>query len=249
MKKSILKDFLDEQVDQYNNLSFVTNDPIQIPHQFTDRQDIEISALIIATIAWGNRKSIINNGNKLIEIMGDQPFDFIQNASEEDLRDLRFVHRTFQTDDLKWFISFLKDHYQQSASLQSAFKGENVKDRIIHFRKAMLHHKHEKRSEKHIANPESGSSAKRLNMFLRWMVRSDNRGVDFGIWKDINTAELMVPLDVHTGNTARKLELISRNANDWKALEELMGHLREFDPNDPAKYDFALFGIGVDNLL
>jgi len=248
MTKSELKTFLDKKADYYNQKSFfLKDDPITIPHQFSQKADIEIIGFLIATIAWGKRQMIINNGTKLVEIMGQQPHDFILNASPKDLKDLKFVHRTFNSIDLTYFIKALKYIYSSGQSLEDLFAGAsgNMAYKIHHFRSIFLSQNPEKRTEKHVSNPLKNSSAKRLNMYLRWMVRSDNRSVDFGIWTKIKPSELYCPLDVHTGNVARKLGLIQRKANDWKALEELMVHLKALDPKDPVKYDFALFGLGV----
>jgi len=246
MKKD-LKSFLDEKVDRYNTVDFIKDDPILIPHQFTLKEDIEIIAFLVATIAWGKRQMIIKNGQQLVEIMGYQPHDFILNASKSDLKDLNFVHRTFNAIDLKFFIESLQNIYKSGSSLEKEFSKSNepMNFKIADFRTSFLSIPHEKRSEKHISNPLKNSSAKRINMYLRWMVRNDKKGVDFGIWNSINPSELYCPLDVHTGNIARKLGFITRKANDWKALEELMVHLREMDASDPVKYDFALFGLGV----
>ncbi len=243
-----LKSFLDEKTEYYNQSRFfLKDDPITIPHLYSKKEDIEIIGFLIATIAWGKRQMIIKNGQKLVEIMGNQPHDFILNASDKDLKDLHFVHRTFNTTDLLYFIKSLNVIYRNNESIEDLFEGEqgNMAQRIFNFRTRFLSLPHEKRTEKHLSNPLKNSSAKRLNMYLRWMVRNDNKKVDFGIWKSITPAELYCPLDVHTGNVSRKLGLIQRNSNDWKALEELMTHLRNFDPEDPVKYDFALFGLGV----
>lgn len=255
MKKNLteIKDFLEESYLKYNHRSFIENDPISIPHQFSKKEDIEISAFFAATIAWGNRKSIINNAGKLTRLMDDAPLDFILNHSKKDLKPFQnFVHRTFNGMDCIFFIESLKHIYKNKGGLESAFGrsgGENVKDRIIHFRKIFLETKHLSRTEKHISNPESNSSSKRLCMFLRWMVREDKKGVDFGIWKSISPKELCLPLDVHTGNVSRALGLLQRTQNDWKAVEEITEFLKTLDQNDPVKYDFALFGLGVDGVL
>ena len=243
-----VKTFLDDKVNEYNQQSFfLKDDPVLLPKQFTKKEDIEIIGFLVATIAWGKRQMIIKNGKLLIDIMGGQPHDFIQNASKKDTQDLKFVHRTFNSIDLEYFLKALKNIYAHNNSLEFLFAEHNggMAEKIHHFRTAFLSFSPEKRTEKHISNPLKNSSAKRLNMYLRWMVRNDNRNVDFGIWQSINPSELYCPLDVHTGNVARKLGLIQRKANDWKALEELMAHLRAFDKEDPVKYDFALFGLGV----
>lgn len=249
MKQSEVKEFLDIKYQQFNTVDFINDDPISIPHQFSDKKDIEISALLIATIAWGNRKMILKNGEKLLELMNYQPFDFVKNYDLKDPSSLKFVHRTFNSEDLHFFIQALKNIYKKHDSLEECFREHReingVKGRIVNFREEMLKTEHLQRSEKHLSNPQKKSAAKRLNMFLRWMVRNDPNGVDFGIWNSINPAELYLPLDVHTGNVARKLKLVKRKQNDWQALEEIMTKLRKFDPNDPVKYDFALFGLGV----
>jgi uncharacterized protein (TIGR02757 family) len=244
-----LKLLLDEKADRYNSSSFIENDPVSIPHLFESKEDIESIAFIVATISWGNRASIIKNGLKLADIMGHQPHQFIMNASKKDLSGLDFVHRTFNRTDLTFFILSLQNLYARGG-LENAFGGKkfcgDMKNRIEHFRTEFLATNHEKRSEKHISSPLSKSACKRINMFLRWMVRNDRRKVDFGIWKSIAPAELYLPLDVHTGRIARGLGLMTRKADDWLALEEVMDHLREFDPVDPCRYDFALFGMGVN---
>ena len=243
-----IKAFLDDKVDEYNQQSFfLKDDPILLPKQFTNKGDIEIIGFLVATIAWGKRQMIIKNGQALIDIMGGQPLDFILNASNKDKDDIQFVHRTFNSIDLKYFLTALKNIYENGSSLESLFADHKggMAEKIHQFRSAFLSYGPDKRTEKHISNPLKNSSAKRLNMYLRWMVRNDNRNVDFGLWEQLKPSELYCPLDVHTGNVARKLGLIQRKTNDWKALEELMAHLRNFDPSDPVKYDFALFGLGV----
>lgn len=243
-----LKEFLDFKAEEFNQTGFITDDPISIPHLFEQKEDIESIGFIVATIAWGQRKTIINNGHKLVDIMGNQPYHYIMNASKSDLNDLKFVHRTFNAEDLAFFIRSLRRIYTENPEqgLESAFlNGNSTQERIAGFRETFLSEPHEKRSEKHVSNPLTGSAAKRINMFLRWMARNDKKGVDFGIWNQFKMSDLYIPLDVHTGNVARKLGLITRKANDWKALEELMDKLRKFDPADPCKYDYALFGLGV----
>lgn len=244
MKPSDLKEFLDEKVKLYERIAFIENDPISIPHRFTKKEDIEIIAFIMATISWGNRKSIISNGNKLCEIMGESPYDFVLSVSKKHLQKNNFVHRTFNATDLQQFISALKKMYQKDG-LENSFSGSNMMERIGNFRTEFISHFNETRTYKHVSDPFSNSSAKRLNMFLRWMVRSNKRKVDFGLWKSISASELMLPLDVHTGNVGRKLGLLKREQNDWKAVEEITNNLRKFDPKDPIKYDFALFGLGA----
>lgn len=247
---SELKELLEAKVEQYNQPNFIEDDPISIPHQFTKKQDIEIIGLIISLIAWGKRMMIINNGEKLLNIMDHSPYDFVMNYDPSYLSEIKFVHRTFNTDDLDFLLRGLQAWYKEHDSLESMFylnPDENgVKHRIFNFRTELFKTDHQQRSEKHIANPMKGSAAKRLNMYLRWMVRKDNKGVDFGLWNEISMSELCIPLDVHTGRIAKELGILKRKQNDWKALEEIMDKLRKFDPIDPAKYDFALFGLGVN---
>lgn len=250
MNKSELKEFLDAKVAQYNHPKFLESDPIQIPHRFTSSQDIEISAFLTATIAWGNRKSIINNANRMMQLMDHAPHDFILNYEESDLeRFSGFVHRTFNTTDLCYFIKSLRNIYLEHHGLEAVFSSaittDSVQPAIAHFKTVFFELPHEKRTTKHVSDPLKGSAAKRINMFLRWMVRSNSTGVDFGIWKSIPPAVLSCPLDVHSGNVARKLKLLKRKQNDAKALAELDKSLRQLDSIDPVKYDFALFGLGV----
>lgn len=247
-----IKDLLDEKYFQFNNSSFIETDPISIPHQFSKKEDIEIASLLVATIAWGQRISIINNGNKWMRLMNDEPHDFILNFSKKDaLRFNEFVHRTFNATDCIFFLNALKNIYIKHNGLESAFSKNlknnepDVKQAITDFRKLFLSFPHEYRSEKHISNPSAKSSAKRLCMFLRWMVRKDKHGVDFGIWKKIKPHQLCLPLDLHTGNVSRKLGLLTRTQNDWQAVEEITAVLRKFDSTDPIKYDFSLFGLGA----
>jgi uncharacterized protein (TIGR02757 family) len=247
-----MKEFLDIKALQYNSPGFIQSDPISIPHLFTKNEDIEIAGFLSAIIAWGQRPTIIKNGNMLVEWMDFSPHDFILNFKEKDLKPFKkFVHRTFNGEDCEFFLWSLKNIYQEHQTLENAFiKGfsssePNVKQAINLFRKRFFEIDHPARSQKHIADPEKNSSAKRLNMFLRWMVRQDKTGVDFGIWKKIQPSQLVCPLDIHSGNTARKLGLLNRKMNDWQAAEELTTVLKSFDANDPVKYDFALFGLGV----
>jgi len=241
-----LKPFLEEKVRQYNQSYFIKEDPISVPHLFSRKEDIEIAGFLAATIAWGNRKTIIKNARELLRMMDDAPFDFITGFSENDLKPfLPFVHRTFNGDDCICFLHALKNIYLNHSGLESAFSGNDVKHAIINFRDVFFETPHLKRTEKHVANPDKKSSAKRINMFLRWMVRDDGRGVDFGIWKNLKPSMLMCPLDVHSGNVSRKLGLLARKQNDWQAVEELTANLRILDKTDPVKYDFALFGLGV----
>ncbi|MGM0479155.1 MAG: TIGR02757 family protein [Bacteroidota bacterium] len=244
-----IRDLLETKYHQFNQPHFIEHDPIQIPHRFSKKQDIEIMALLMATIAWGNRKMIINNGLKLLEIMENAPYDFVVNYESGDLAHHHFVHRTFNREDLDFFLRGLKRCYKNNSSLESWFDGRedaiNCKSHLLHFRSKLMETAHAPRSEKHVSNPDKGSAAKRLNMFLRWMVRRDKNGVDFGLWNSISPAQLCLPLDVHTGRVARSMGLLRRKQNDWKAVEEMMQALRLFDPKDPVKYDYALFGLGV----
>ena len=243
-----LKEFLDFKAEFYENVTFLESDPIQLPHRFERKEDIEIIGFLIATIAWGNRKSIIKSGETLIKIMENDPFHFIQNYREGSVVHSGFVHRTFNAFDLDFFFQRLK-HMYIHGGLEKAFGSSNefpgIKGRILNFRNLFLKFEHEQRILKHISNPLKNSAAKRLNMFLRWMVRDSKRGVDFGIWKSIEQSELYIPLDIHTSNNARRLGLLTRKQDDWKALEELMLSLKKMDPIDPVKYDFALFGLGA----
>ncbi len=245
-----LKEFLDTKVDQYNLPDFLESDPIQIPHKFSAKEDIEISAFLTATIAWGNRKSIINNANKMMSLLDYAPLDFVQNHTDSDLDNLKdFVHRTYNGSDLSFFIRSLKNIYANHKGLENVFatgaSKDSVQNSISEFKKVFFEIPHPQRTTKHISDPLKGSAAKRINMFLRWMVRDASTGVDFGIWNKISPAQLSCPLDVHSGNVARKLMLLKRKQNDAKALAELDASLRKLDPLDPVKYDFALFGLGV----
>src|SRR6218665_1813497 len=243
-----LKEFLDEKVIQYNTLDFIDTDPIQIPHQFSLKEDIEIAAFLTSTIAWGNRKMIINNSKKMMALMGDSPYDFIMSHNDSQLEKLDgFVHRTFNSIDFVTFIKALQHIYLNHNGLEMAFaknqKPLSMQPSIAEFKKIFFEIAHQQRTMKHVSDPMQGSAAKRINMFLRWMVRQDKNGVDFGIWKNISMAALSCPLDVHSGNVARKLGLLTRKQNDGKALTELDSSLRLLDSNDPVKYDFALFGL------
>ncbi|MBN8697015.1 MAG: TIGR02757 family protein [Bacteroidetes bacterium] len=246
-----LKEFLDEKYEQYNRLDFIESDPISIPHRFSKKEDIEIAGFLAATIAWGQRVTIINNANKLMKLMDDAPHDFILNAKAKDLKRFNnFVHRTFNGTDAMFFMSSLQNIYKKHGGLEQVFvsksKDEACKEAIMNFRKVFFSIPHPERTGKHVSNPAENSSAKRLCMYLRWMVRDDKRGVDFGIWKNsVQAKDLMCPLDVHTGNVGRKLGLLKRSQNDWKAVTELSDNLRKLDKKDPIKYDFALFGLGV----
>ena len=245
------KEFLDNKYYQYNKPEFITTDPVSIPHRFTKKEDIEIASFLAATIAWGFRPNIIKSADKMMKMLNYSPYNFVINANSKELKSLQtFVHRTFNGDDLLFFIHSLKNIYQNHNGLQDVFyngyrKNKSIKESIIYFRKIFFECEHLQRSEKHISNPEKNSACKRLNLFLRWMIRNDKCGVDFGLWKNFSASTLLCPLDLHSGNVSRKLGLLTRKQSDWKAVEELTANLRKFDPNDPVKYDFALFGLGI----
>ncbi|MGB2086716.1 MAG: TIGR02757 family protein [Flavobacteriaceae bacterium] len=250
MKRSEIKAFLDEKAALYESQSFISNDPIQIPHQFHLKEDIEISAFLVATIAWGNRKSIISSGHKMMELMDQAPYDFIINHRPSDLKRFNnFVHRTFNGNDFVYFIKALRNIYKKHGGLEVVFAQQatpyDLQTAIHGFKNIFFSLPHPQRTQKHISDPLKGSAAKRINMFLRWMVRPSIRQVDFGLWHSLHTRQLSCPLDVHSGNIARKLKLLKRKQNDAKALFELDTQLRKMDANDPVKYDFALFGLGV----
>lgn len=252
MEQEELKDLLEELHERYNRVDFIACDPISVPHSFSRKEDIEIAGFFAAIMAWGQRSQIIKNANLLMDLMDRAPFDFVHNASKKDLSRLdKFYYRTLKSVDVCFFIEVLKRLYRQS-SLEILFsdsykRSGDLKDGLITLHSYFLGCEHQQRSMKHIANAEKGSSAKRLNMFLRWMIRSDIRGVDFGIWENIPASALYIPLDVHSGRVARDLEILKRKHNDWKAVVELTSNLRLFDPADPVKYDFALFGFGIDS--
>jgi uncharacterized protein (TIGR02757 family) len=250
MNSAELQSFLDEKVTQFNTLDFIDSDPVQIPHLFTQKEDIEIAGFLAATIAWGNRKMIIKNAHRMMELMGNSPYDFVLSHQEKDLKDLEsFVHRTFNGQDFIGFIKGLQHIYQNHNGLEAVFAQNqevfSMQKSIHEFKNLFFKIPHTPRTQKHISDPLNNSAAKRINMYLRWMVRHDTKGVDLGIWKSISPAALSCPLDVHSGNVARKLGLLHRKQNDAKALAELDTQLRILDPNDPVKYDFALFGLGV----
>lgn len=250
MKSNELKEFLDAKVIQYNTLDFIDSDPVQIPHLYTKKEDIEIAGFLAATIAWGKREMIIKNSHKMMGFLGNSPYDFVMNHTDLQLEELEhFVHRTFNLDDFKYFIRALKNIYTHHKGLEGVFtkyKSEDSLQPAIHqFKKIFFEIPHISRTTKHVSDPIKGSAAKRINMYLRWMVRQDTKGVDFGIWKNISPSLLSCPLDVHTGNVARKLGILKRKQNDAKSVLELDLALRQMDSTDPVKYDFALFGLGV----
>ncbi|MEP7319609.1 MAG: TIGR02757 family protein [Panacibacter sp.] len=253
MDKHTLKDFLNNKVETYNQPSFIKDDPVCIPHLFTKKQDIEIAAFFAAIFAWGGRATIINKSKELVELMDMAPYDFVLNHTEKELQNLlNFKHRTFNTTDLLYFIDFLKFHYTKETSLETAFTkwlsedDENIEGALIGFHDYFFSLEHVPgRTKKHIATPYRKSTCKRLNMFLRWMVRKDDKGVDFGIWKQIKPAQLICPVDLHVARVAKRFNLLSRKIIDWQAALELTAYLKTLDANDPVKYDFALFGLGV----
>lgn len=250
LNKLDLKEFLDEKVQKYNSLEFIDSDPIQIPHRYTAKEDIEIAGFLSATIAWGNRKSIITNANRMMEMMGNAPYDFVMSSDDNQLERLDgFVHRTFNDIDFKYFIKALRYIYEKhnglEALLSKSIEDNDLQMAISQFKQAFFKIEHPQRTTKHISDPAKGSAGKRLNMWLRWMCRKDDVGVDFGIWDSISPSLLSCPLDVHSGNVARKLGLLKRKQNDANAVKELDTALRQLDPVDPVKYDFALFGLGV----
>ena len=259
-----LKAFLDSKVAQYNQPDFIKNDPVSIPHLFSKKQDIEIMGFWAATLAWGQRVTIINKCKELISLMDGAPYDFIMNHQEPDLKKLlHFKHRTFNDIDTLYFISFFRHHYSKHSSLEDAFvanqtavlrdnegpdnESKSVENALNHFRSYFFSlPDHPNRTKKHVSSPSQKSTCKRLNMFLRWMVRKDNCGVDFGIWNQLKPSDLIMPCDLHVDRVARKLNLITRKQTDWQTAVELTERLREFDPSDPVKYDFALFGLGIE---
>ncbi len=251
-RKQLMR-LLDEKVELFNKPAFIESDPVCIPHLFSKKQDIEIMGLIAATLAWGQRKTIINKCREIVELMEGQPYDFILHHREKDLkRFLQFRHRTFQPTDLLYFISFFRQHYSENESLETAFSqflkpdDENIQPALEGFHNYFFSLEFiPQRTRKHVPSPAKNSTCKRLNMFLRWMVRNDEKGVDFGLWKNIKPSQLLCPLDLHVDRVARKLGLLQPGISGWKATLELTAQLKAFDPSDPVKYDFALFGMGV----
>jgi uncharacterized protein (TIGR02757 family) len=250
-----LKSFLDKKVIQFNNPSFIKDDPVSIPHLFSKKQDIEIAGFFAAIFAWGFRKTIINKSKLLLQLMDNAPYNFCLHHSDKDLKKIqRFYHRTFNDTDLLYFISFFKFHYSQNDSLESAFFNttttltkSNVIERSLNYFYEYFFSLEDipGRTKKHIASPKKNSSCKRLNMYLRWMVRNDNKGVDFGIWRKTTPAQLICPVDLHVARVASRFNLLKRKQVDWLAAVELTEALRKFDKSDPVKYDFALFGLGI----
>ncbi len=253
----IIIDLLNEKYELFNQPNFIPHDPICIPHQFSKKQDIEITGFIAATLAWGQRKTIINKCNEFIGLMDNAPYDFIKNYQDSDLkRFLAFKHRTFNATDTLYFIEFFKDFYSKNDSLENAFlvglkqQDDDIKVGLENFQNVFFSlEDYPIRTRKHVATPARNSSCKRINMFLRWMVRKDSKGVDFGIWDKIKTSQLVCPCDVHVERVARKLGLITRPKPDWQTAVELTQNLKQLDPIDPVKYDFALFGLGVEGYM
>ena len=248
-----LKIFLNKKVDQYNQPSFILADPVCIPHLFSTQQDIEIAGFFAAIFSWGNRTTIINKSMELMRLMDNQPHAFCMHHSDNDLkRLLQFKHRTFNTTDLLYFVQFFKMHYAHSATLETAFtrsmqlNDETVENALNGFYQYFFSLEEvPKRTMKHIASPAKKASCKRINMFLRWMVRRDKGGVDFGLWKNIDPSQLVIPLDLHVGRVARQFSLLQRKQTDWLSALELTAALKQLDPKDPAKYDYALFALGI----
>lgn len=245
-----IKTILDEALDLYHHPSFIAEDPISVPHQYSIRQDIEISGLFSALFAWGKRSTSIRKANELMTLMDNAPYDFIMNSRELDMKRFEsFVHRTFQSVDVLFLVNSLKEIYREYNTIEPlfsiGFQTGGIVNAIHHFRQSMLAYPHLPRSGKHLPDPFRGSSAKRVNMFLRWMVRKDKADIDFGLWNSIPQSKLKLPLDVHTGRIARMLGLLTRKSNDWLAVEEVSSSLYQLDPEDPIKYDLALFNLGL----
>lgn len=253
LTREAVYELLEQKYKEYNKLSFIADDPVQIPHRYTKKQDIEIAGFFAATLAWGQRVTIIRNTTRILELMDNSPHDFILQHEDKDLkRFLGFVHRTFNDTDLLYFIEFFRWFYSGHDSLEQAFtatmqrRDQHIANGLIGFHELFFSlPDHPQRTKKHISTPARKSACKRMNMYLRWMVRRDRSGVDFGIWRDIKPAQLLMPLDVHVDRHARRLGLLRRQQSDWQAVLELTESLRALDPADPVKYDFALFGMGV----
>lgn len=257
MKDLEIKNLLDQLTEQFNHSDFIENDPISIPHQFSKKQDVEIAGFFAAIFAWGQRITIINKSNLLLSMMDNAPYDFLMNHEDSDLKCMEsFVHRTFNATDLLYFIDRLKQFYLESDSLENAFvkhltnSNKTIEKALVGFHQDFFDLDYApKRSQKHVSTPARKSTCKRLCMFLRWMVRKDEKGVDFGIWHQFKPAQLMIPFDVHVERIARKFQLLLRKQRDWQAVKELTNNLRKFDKKDPVKYDFALFGASVNGLI
>ncbi len=246
-----MHDLLETLHDTYNRPDFIEDDPVSVPHCFSAREDIEVSGFLSATIAWGNRKAIVKNARRMMDYMDNRPYDFVVSASDKELERLKsFVHRTFNGEDFIHFVLALRKMYHDFDNMGHFFEKEyastkDMKQVLSRFRICFFSTEHAPHCEKHLSSVDRGAACKRLNMFVRWMVRRDDRGVDFGLWRKIPMSALYLPLDVHSGNVARELELLSRKQNDWKAVEEVTMNLRHFDADDPVRYDFSLFGAGI----
>lgn len=255
MERGEMQEFLDTLQTRYNHPGFIADDPVSIPHRFTRREDIEISGFLAATIAWGNRTSIVRNAGRMMALMDNRPYDFVMNASEGDMAPLAgFVHRTFNGGDLVDFILALRHIYRTRGGIGRFFEDEYAASgdmRIVlsRFRTLFWEAEHRPRAEKHLSSIDRGAACKRLNMYIKWMVRRDSGGVDLGLWEGIPASALYLPLDTHTARLGRAFGLLTRRQDDWKAVEEITASLRQFDPEDPVKYDFALFGAGLDGFL
>lgn len=228
---------LDEAYFFNNNIEFIKKDPIQIPHKFIKKEDIEISAFLTSILAFGKREIIIKKSNDFLQRMNNQPFEYVMKGDFSNMKG--FVHRTINDIDMIYYLTSLREIYK-NGGLEKLFSN-NIEKSLIDFWNIFFSLDHEKRSERHISKIENGSAAKRLNLFLRWMVRKDN--VDFGIWKDIDPSNLYIPLDVHVGNISRELGIISRKQNDWKSVVEITSHLKKLNSEDPIKYDLSLFSL------
>lgn len=255
MERSELKELLDRWHDRYNHPGFVEGDPVSIPHGFSRKEDIEIGGFLAATIAWGNRKAIVKSARRMVALMDEAPYDFVMHASESDLLRVKdFVHRTFNGDDLLDFIRALRRLYREEGGIGTFFEKEyarhaDLRIALSNFRRTFWAEEHYPHAEKHLSSIDKGAACKRLNMYIKWMVRRDAGGVDLGIWTGIPASALYLPLDTHVGTVGRTLGLLYRRADDWKAVEEITTSLRRLDPDDPVRYDFALFGAGLDGLL
>lgn len=253
--RETVAELLEQLHDRYNSPDFIEDDPIAVPHRFARREDIEIAGFLASTIAWGNRKMIVRNGHRLMALMDDDPHDFVMHASPQEMECLRrFVHRTFNGDDLTTYVVSLRRIYREYGEIGAFFEREYIREGdlrpvLSRFREVFFCGEHPSRTEKHLSSIDKGAACKRLNMYLRWMVRRDDRGVDFGLWTQIPASALYLPLDVHTASMGRALGLLLRRQNDWRAVEEITGALRNFDPTDPVRFDFALFGAGMDGFL
>jgi uncharacterized protein (TIGR02757 family) len=250
LRREEIGDLLEYKHNQYNHQDFILADPLQVPHSFSVKEDIEIAAFLTATIAWGNRVSIIKSANRMMDLLHRSPYDFIRLTGSDDIEGIgRFVHRTYNTTDFVYFILALKRLYSDYGGLETVFtegyKSGSIFNAIVRFRRIFVSAGFPGHAAKHVSDVEKGSAAKRLNLFLMWMVRKDFRGVHFGLWNGISPADLMIPLDTHVGRTARSLGLLTRKTNDWRSVEELTAELRKFDPEDPCRFDFSLFGLGI----